>query len=364
MLSTIDRYLSKEVALTFLAGLLILLVTVLSIKFAEYLNKAANGLLAQSAIWVLLGLQVVYLLNILIPASFLLSIVLGLGRLYRDNEMTALTACGAGPGAIYRPLFLLAVPLVLVLVLLSLYFVPLCMRWQLELQVRAQQDVELSMFTPGTFRPFAGGKALIYVGALAEDGRQLHKVFIRNVEKDGIAITFSERAYQQIDPQSGNRYIVLEDGNRYQGTAGRGDFQYVRFQRLAFLVDVIPSGQAGIEQGAIPTAQLWNSKVLADLAELHYRFNGPFSLLLFTFLGPLLAHAKPREGRYGRVVGAMLIYAIYTNLLKVGEAWLATGRAWPALGLWWVHGLLAVVGIGFWIYRYGIHSPATKVQTA
>jgi lipopolysaccharide export system permease protein len=357
MLSTLDRYLSKEVALTFLAALLVLLVMVLSNKFAEYLNKAANGLLAQNAIWLLLGLQAIRFLVLLLPASFLLSIMLSLGRLYRDSEMTALTACGAGPGTLYRPLFSLAVPLALVLLVLSLYLVPRCVQWQLALQARAQQDAELSVFTPGTFRQLGGGKYVVYTGALAEDGKQLRQVFIRSLEKDGMAITVSKRGYQYIEPQSGERYIVLEDGNRYQGIPGHSDLQELRFQRLAVPVDAIPAESVSSRQEAVPTVWLWNSATPADRAELQARFSGPVSLLLFTFLGPLLAHARPREGRYGRVVGAVLIYTIYVNLLKVGEAWLATGKVWPVLGLWWVHGLLALVGVGFWVYRYGIRFP-------
>lgn len=113
MPSIIDRYLIREIGLTFLATVLVLLALVLSHRLAGYLSKAASGLLARDAIFVLLGLQSLYFLIVLIPLAFLLSVMLTLGRLYHDHEMMVLTACGYGPLSVYRAAFMLAAPLAL-----------------------------------------------------------------------------------------------------------------------------------------------------------------------------------------------------------------------------------------------------------
>lgn len=107
----IDRYLLREILLAGLAIVVVLLAMVISYRLARYLNQAASGLLAQDAIWLLLGLQAVRFLVILIPLAVLLAIMLTLGRLYRDSEMAALKACGLQPYHLYRPLLLFAVPL-------------------------------------------------------------------------------------------------------------------------------------------------------------------------------------------------------------------------------------------------------------
>ncbi|MEI2781350.1 MAG: LptF/LptG family permease [Candidatus Competibacter sp.] len=59
----------------------------------------------------MVGLQAGYFLVVLVPLAFLLSVMLTLGRLYRDHEMVALAACGYGPLSVYRAVLLLAVPL-------------------------------------------------------------------------------------------------------------------------------------------------------------------------------------------------------------------------------------------------------------
>lgn len=360
MLSLIDRYLMKEVVLTFSATLLVLLAIALSNRLAEYLSKAASGLLAKDVVFLLLGLQLIRFLVMLMPPAFLLGVMLALGRMYRDNEMTALTACGFGPGAAYRPLFLLAVPIATILAGLSLYVVPQAMELHYDLQTRARQSIELYLFNPGTFQEVAGGEHVIYVGSLSADRRELRKVFIQSRDREGVAITTGERGYLQIDPISNARYMILTDGHRYEGSLDQGNYQSVEFERLGVRVDPAPSEQAWMRREAIPTSQLWNSASPLHRAELHKRISGPLSLLLLTFLAPLLARTHPREGRYARVVAAILIYTIYINLLGMGEAWLKRETLWAGLGLWWVHGLLGLLGLAMWRHYYGRSAQAPR----
>ena len=210
MPSTIDRYLMREIGLTLLATALVLLAMVLSHRLANYLSQVANGLLARDSIFLLLGFQAIEILSLLIPLAFLLSIVLTLGRLYRDHEMTALAACGYGPLSAYRAVFLLAVPLALLTAGLSLFLSPVTMEIQFELLAKARKEAEISMFTPGTFREVLEGRHVVYISGL--DEQEMHNVFIQSREPDGdISITTGERGRQETDAND-LRHIVLEHG--------------------------------------------------------------------------------------------------------------------------------------------------------
>ncbi|MCP5421226.1 MAG: LPS export ABC transporter permease LptF [Gammaproteobacteria bacterium] len=350
----IDRYLLKELLLTFVATLLVLLAVALSNRLALYLGKAASGLLAQDTIYLLLGLQGIRFLVLLTPLALLLSTMLTLGRLYRDNEIVAMMAGGMGPGAIYRPLFMLVLPLAMLIAVLSLHIVPLCMAVQAEVQDRARRDAQVSLFTPGTFREIADGEHVVYIGSLDQEGRGLRWIFVRSLRPDGIAVTTGERGYQEIDPKTDARYIVLQNGHRYEGAPGEGDFQSMRFERLAAQAGFAPPEQQKIKREAIPTRELLASHSTGNLAEFHQRLSAPLSLPLIAFVTPLLARANPREGRYGRVVLAVLVFTVYVNLLLVGISWLANGLVWPALGLWWAHGLFLLLGVVLWVRAYGL----------
>lgn len=362
-ISIIDRYLIRQIGLTFLATVLVLLAMVLSHRLAGYLSKAANGLLARDSIFLLIGLQASHFLVVLIPLGFLLSIMLTLGRLYRDHEMTALAACGYGPLSVYRAVLLLAVPLAVFTAILSLLLVPLTMDWQFEVLAKARKEAEASMFTPGTFREVMNGRHVVYIGAL--DERELRHVFIQTREPDGdLSITTGERGHQETG-EDGIRYIVLEQGHRYRGKPGQGDYEMLRFERGTVRVDTAPPRQQWRNRETIATSQLWSSKEPDHIAEFQMRLNSPIQVLVIALWAPLLARSKPREGRYGRIVAGVLIYAINFNLVGVGESWLSHGLVGAGLGLWWVHGVFLLVGLGLLLHHYagsrglGVLNPAS-----
>jgi lipopolysaccharide export system permease protein len=336
-LSIVDRYLIREIALTLLATTLVLLAIVLSHRLAGYLSKAANGLLARDSIFLLLGLQAINLLAVLIPLAFLLSIILTLGRLYRDHEMTALAACGHGPLSVYRAVFLLAAPLALFTVGLSILVIPAIREFQLEVLDRARKEAEISMFAPGAFREVLNGRHVVYIGAL--DGRELRHVFIQSREPDGgISVTTGDQGRQEVGGD-GVRRIILDRGYRYRGTPGHSDYEMIQFERATVRVDAAPPSRDWQNRETLPLRQLWGSTEPHLIAELQMRFNSPIQVLIIALWAPLLARAKPGEGRYGRVVAAVLLYAIHFNLIGIGESWLRQGVVGAGIGLWWVHGL-------------------------
>ena len=348
--SIIDRYLIREIGLTLLATTLALLAIILSHRLAGYLNKAANGLLARDSIFLLLGLQMIEMLVVFLPLAFLLSIMLALGRLYRDHEMTALAACGYGPLSVYRAVFLLAAPLALIAGGLSLFLVPVTMELQFEALARARKEAEVSMFTPGAFREVLDGRHVVYIGSLNE--RELGNVFIQSREPDGdISITTGDRGRQGIG-EDGIRHIILDHGYRYRGTPGRGDYEMVKFERATVRIDTAPPPQAWKHRETLPPRQLWGSSEPQLIAELQMRLNSPIQLLTIALWAPLLARARPREGRYGRVIAAVLIYAINFNLIGIGESWLSHGIVGASVGLWWIHGLFLLFGASLLLQHY------------
>lgn len=350
MPAIIDRYLIREIGLTFLATAVMLLAMVLSHRLAGYLSKAANGLLARDSIFLLLALQTLHFLVVLIPLAFLISIMLTLGRLYRDHEMTALAACGYGPLSVYRAVFLLATVLALATAGLSLFLVPATMKIQFEVMAKARKEAEVSMFTPGTFREVLKGRHVVYVGAL--DNRELRNVFIQSVESDGdLSITTGDQGRQNVS-EDGGRHIILDHGYRYRGTPGQGDYEILRFERATLRVDTTPPPQTWQNREGVPTWQLLGTNNPYYSTELHMRLNSPVGVWVIALWAPLLARVRPREGRYGRIVAAILLYAINFNLVGVGESWLIQGVISANLGLWWVHGLFLLLGSGLLLHYY------------
>ena len=95
MLRILDRYILREVAVTWLAVTGVLLAILLTNQIARVLERAAESQYPRGVVLELIMLGAVQNLALIVPVGLLLGIVLGLGRLYHDSEMTAAQACGA-----------------------------------------------------------------------------------------------------------------------------------------------------------------------------------------------------------------------------------------------------------------------------
>jgi len=84
-------------------------------------------------------------------------------------------------------------------------------------------------------------------------------------------------------------------------------------------------------------------------AELQWRESTAISAVLLALLAVPLSRTQPRRGRYSKVLIAVIIYALYYNLLGVAR----TGVEQQATSsLWWAPLLLAVVvGIAYFSGR-------------
>src|SRR4051812_27342560 len=123
-LRTLDRYIFREVALTWIAVTGVLLVILVSNQLARVLSQAAANQFPQSVVFALIALTSTGFLTVIVPIGFFLAIVLSLGRLYHESEMAALQACGVGPAGLFRPITALGILIVILLVWLSFVAIP------------------------------------------------------------------------------------------------------------------------------------------------------------------------------------------------------------------------------------------------
>ena len=70
-----------------------------------------------------------------------------------------------------------------------------------------------------------------------------------------------------------------------------------------------------------------------------------------------LSRTSNRQGRYGKLAIALLLYIVYTNLLNLSRAWLTKSEIDPIIGLWWVHGLAMLIALLLWWRQLGLPVP-------
>lgn len=342
----LNRYLLRESAGAWIAVTLILLTIMLSTRFARFLAMAAAGKLPKELLLQVVGLSSLQYLMVLIPVSLLLAIMLSLGRLYKDQEMTAMTACGISSAQFYRPFILLALILAGLAAALSFQAGPWAGRRADYLIQDARWLVQFNPFEPGQFREVAGGRGVFYTDKVNDTGEQLGIVFAQIRERAGTSVVTARQGRQSIGA-SGERALELQDGFRYIGEPGRADYDVVRFGSFTTRMQPPEFMYKSDTRKLRSTSELVGSADPADLAELHFRLAAPISVFLLALMAVPLSHLAPRQGRYGKLVAGIVVYLIYSNLLGLGQAWIAKGMVPPQVGLWWVHALAA--GMALWL---------------
>ena len=68
-----------------------------------------------------------------------------------------------------------------------------------------------------------------------------------------------------------------------------------------------------------------------------WRIGIPVAALLVTLLAVPLAYTNPRVGRSFNLIIAVLVFAIYMNMLSTVQGWVAQERLIFGLGVWVVH---------------------------
>ena len=334
MLRILDRYLLKELVFGTLGSAALLLVVTIGGTFSDVLSKVAAGRYPASVMFPVLGLRVIDALSALLPVALFLGVLLGLARLYRDSEMHVLSSSGMGPSGLLRPALLLAVPVTIVVAVISLWLGPWSAATAQAMVDNANRSVIAAGLEAGRFTELHGGNGVIYTQELSPDGQRLTHVFVASERtRPGAApevnLVTAARGKIFIDPQSGDRFLALVDGHRYSGVLGQIDWRLLDYRRNDLSLASV-NADAGVVGAGAPheqtTLTLWRSGVPADRAELAWRIAAPVSVLVLALLALPLARQNPREPFYGRLLLALLAYLVFANTLGIGRAEIMAGR--------------------------------------
>ncbi len=339
----IERYISREITSVWLAITLVLLLIFAGNQLVMLFNAVVAGDLIGRQVLLMLALTLVNNLALLLPFAFFIAIIVALGRMHRDSEMIALAACGVGLGRLLRIAGLLSVGLAVIIGALSLWLSPWAEYRMQRLKDEAKSVTEIGGIPVGTFRSFGteAGEGVFYVEKIDPRRGRLKEIFVQAPGELPLQqqVVAAERGYQKTDEQTGQRYLILQNGIRYEGIPGEAAFRIIRFEEHAIRIDTRTSYRDP-RLRAVPTTELLGSGDPERIAELQWRLAVPFSVIPLALLAVPLSRTSPRQGRYSRLFTAVLIYIIYANMLGVARTWLERGETPLFLGLWWVHGLM------------------------
>ncbi len=358
----IRRYMLKEIGVTFVGVTLLLMLIFISGTFVRILAEAAEGDYPAKVVLSLFALKSVGSIVLVLPISLFLGVMLALGRLYKDSEMVAMTACAIGPEHVMRTVALMAGVIAVAVALLALYVGPWAEEKSHQLLDEAQAKMEIEGIVPGRFNQSEGGDELLYAASAGKKPGELLDIFAHQRKDGKLTLLSAESAYTYRDKKSGHRYLMLRNGYRYEGTPGTSEYRTIRFEEHGLLLQTQEVVASKRRRNAIPSGTLLSSSNPADIAELQWRIATPISALLLALLAVPLSKTNPRSGRFGRLFIGIMLFVIYNNLLSVARSALTKGEAPAWVGMWWPHLMVAV--LIYLLYQRQLRMRGPKTEAA
>jgi lipopolysaccharide export system permease protein len=338
------RSLVRELTATAVGLFLVLLAILFTNLVLRLLARAAGGSVAPDGILALLGFNALFYLNILLSVALFLTVLLTLSRWYRDSEMIVWFTSGQSLTACLRPILLFAAPFLVAILALSLFLSPWAEQRKIEFERQLESREDISFVTPGLFREFSRANLVVFVESINPITNTVQNVFLHSVEDKQDATTVAARGKLE-DMPNGDRFIVLENGRRYQGTPGSADYRVVEFERLGRRIEPNEIRALPTSSKAIPTAVLVASDGRVEKAELFWRLSVPISAFVLTLLAMPLAYVNPRVGRSFNLVAATFLYMLYSNCLNIVQSMIAQGRLDFWAGLVLPHAIALLVAV-------------------
>lgn len=349
----VDRSIIREVTYTGVAATVIILTIFLVARLVSLLASAANGDVPADLVFTLLGLRLVSTIDVLLPVMFYLAILMVMDRWIRENELVIWAASGVGLTRLLKPLMTMALILAVIIALFALWIAPLA---DLKAKDLKQQGIERAMvtaITPGVFSEIRKGEAVYYVEEVGLEDNTLRNIFIhgKNQKREGVVV--SRKGFQQIDENTGDRFVVLKNGSRYEGIPGNADYRMIDFETYAIRVKPLRR----VTDEPYPKEMSFNALLESERrehkVEIQWRLSKFAILPVLALLALSFSSLEVRRGRLGKMVIAIVVYFFYSNVVGFGHALLKTGKLEPWVGLWWVHGLFLLLGAAL-LYRRGL----------
>ncbi len=322
------------------AGISVALLAILtSTQLIRLLKDAAGGRIAPEAVASLLGFAALNFMPVLLSLTLFVAILLSLSRAYRDSEMVVWFSCGQPLTAWARPVLRFAMPIVLAIAVLSGFLSPWANLNTADYKRRLQARSELSQISPGSFHEAKKGERIFFVEELAEDASRVGNIFVASIQEGKLGVVMSDSGYQEI-AENGDRFVVLQNGRRYEVEPGTPEFKVMEFERYKVRTEDGQAKPSERSPNRLPLDELILDDSKQARGELLWRIGMPVSALILALLAIPLSYVNPRAGRSANMLIAILVYAIYSNMLSVSQAWVAQGRLSFWIGVWAVHALM------------------------
>jgi len=346
----IEQYIQRELRKPFIVVLTIMAGLFASFSSALFLAQAVTESLGFSGLLILVALKTLISLEVLVPASLYIAVIIGLGRLYHDQEIIVLQASGVSTYTVARAILVVALPVSIASGILSVVVRPWAYAESYLLNAQAEAELNTDRFQEGRFYGNEDSNSVIFIQDKNLSSRDMNNIFYYIDEPGGSQVVVASQG-QRLAPPGQRPELHLYDGYSYKLTANPGEEALARFEEMIY----VPGGDdsVGYRLKAAPTLTLSKSDNPREISEVQWRWSRPFDTILLVLIAIPLSRVTPRHGKGEKSLIAAMMFAVFYNLAGVARSWVEQGTVPPFPGIWWVYVLMLCIGLFLFYLNHG-----------
>ncbi len=336
----LSRYLTKEIFKSQIAILFILLVIFFCQQLVRVLSSAVSGRVPTDLVLSLLGLGMPTMAQLMLPLSLFIALLLTLGRFYAESEITVMRACGVGQSLLVKVALFLSVFTTVVAVYNVFWLTPWAINKQSEMLAEAKANPRFAALSAGQF--MSAGGYVLFIDNI--ENNRLNDIYVFQPDqqkKNKPSVVVAESGELQGLP-NGDQLLTLTNSDRYEGTPQTADFRISHFDSYTAYLGY---QQVETDEKLVQRAdfhKLINDESPEAKSELQWRFALIFATPLMALLAVPMSSVNPRQGRFAKLLPALLMYLIYFLLQSSLKSAGGSGKVDASL-------LMPLVSVGFLI---------------
>lgn len=341
----LSRYLTKEIFKSQLAILFILLLMFFSQQLISVLNSAVSGKIPTDLVLSLLGLGMPALSQFMLPLSLFVALLLTLGRLYAESEITVMRACGVGQSLLTKVALFLSIFTTALAAYNVFTLTPWAIDTQSKMLAEAKSNPRFSALSAGQF--MSAGGYVLFIESINNEANTLNDIYVFQPDqqkKNRPSVVVASKGELQ-GLSNGDQLLTLENSTRYEGTATTADFRIAHFEKYTAYLGYqdVNSSEKLMQRATF--SSLINDNSPEAQAELQWRFALVLAVPLMAILAVPMSSVNPRQGRFAKIIPAVLLYLIYFLLQSSLKSAGASGKLDTTIWMPLVSTFFLVLGI-------------------
>ena len=243
---------------------------------------------------------------------------MALGRLYSENEMMVLHACGFSMRRLLIYVLVMA-SFVSLLVIIMILLNPASSTERAKILQTSGMRAFIQMLSPQKFQALPHQQVL-YIDKINHDHTKAQGLFIAKMNQDSTQawqwqIIAAHELFLQKKPNVADE-LVMSAGKIYRLSPGSLKAQYGTFEQATLKV---PEAHINPEKDlrVLPLSTLWMQRHhnIDLMVELLWRMSIGLMTMVLAVIAVPLSRVNPRSGRFSNIFPAILVFVIYINLL-------------------------------------------------